>query len=115
LKVDFEKLEIDFESLNITHAKVMEQYEYSKNDLDDTTEKLHLTNKVRHETSVKLEEEREKNKGLQEVVKIKEDTLAKRATEIDELDKKNIDHERALEALDIKRQGLERQGDLMKK
>ena len=70
---------------------------------------------MRHETSIKLEEEKEKNKGLQEVVKIKDETLAKRATEIDELDKKNIDHERQLEALEIKKQGLERQAELSKK
>ena len=67
-----------------------------------------MTNKVRHETSIKLEEEKEKSKGLQEVLKIKEDTLNKRATEIDDLEKKNIDHERQLESLEAKKQGMER-------
>lgn len=36
-------------------------------------------------------------------MKIKEETLSKRATEIDELEKKNIDHERQLEALEAKK------------
>ena len=69
-------------------------YDQAAADLDDTTEKLHLTNKVRHETEIKLGEEIEKCKGLQEVVKIKEDTLGKRSNEIEELDKKVIDLER---------------------
>ena len=31
--------------------------------LEDTVKKLHLTNKVRHETEIKLAEELEKGKG----------------------------------------------------
>jgi integrase len=49
------------------------------------------------------------------VVKIKEDTLGKRASEIEELDKKVIDLERTLEALEIKKSGVERQSELSKK
>lgn len=41
-------------------------------------------------------------------MKLKEDTLAKKATEIEELDKKNLDLERANEVADIKREGIER-------
>lgn len=83
--------------------------------MNDTTDKLHLTNKVRHETEIKLGEEVEKCKGLQEIVKVKEDSLGKKATEIEELDKRVIDLERAQEALDIKKQGIERQLELSKK
>ena len=42
----------------------MDLYERSSVDLDDTTGKLHLTNKVRHDTEVKLGEEIEKVKSL---------------------------------------------------
>ena len=49
------------------------------------------------------------------MVKIKEDTLGKRANEIEELDKKVIDLERTLEALEIKKNGVERQSELSKK
>lgn len=94
-KVDLEKLTIEHESLKINHSKVLEQYEACRKDLDDTTDKLHLTNKVRHETEIKLGEEVEKCKGLQEIVKVKEDSLGKKATEIEELDKRVIDLERA--------------------
>jgi len=115
MKIDNEKLTIDFESLKINHAKVEEQYSTCSSDLEDTTEKLHLTNKVRHETEIKLGEEIEKCKGLQEIVKVKEESLGKKATEIEDLDKRVIDLERAQEALDIKKQGIERQLELSKK
>ena len=49
---------------------------------------------MRHETEIKLGEEIEKTKGLQDIVKLKEDTLTKKAAEIEELDKKNLDLER---------------------
>lgn len=71
--------------------------------MEDTTEKLHATNKVRHETEIKLGEEVEKTRSLQDLIKLKEDTLGKRATEIEELDKKVLDLERANEALEIKK------------
>lgn len=115
MKTDIEKLTIEHESLKINHTKVEEQYASATADLEDTTEKLHLTNKVRHETEIKLGEEIEKCKGLQEIVKVKEDSLGKKATEIEELDKRVIDLERAQEALDIKKQGIERQLELSKK
>jgi len=64
LKEAFDKLEIEHGSLKINHSKVMEQYEQSANDLEDTVQKLHLTNKTRHETEIKLGEEIEKCRSL---------------------------------------------------
>jgi len=43
---------------------VKEQYETCKRDLDDAIEKLHLTNKVRHETELRLNEETERARSL---------------------------------------------------
>ena len=103
LKVDLEKLTIEHESLKINFQKINEQYTAASNDLEDTTEKLHLTNKVRHETEIKLGEEIEKCKGLQNMIKVKEESLGKKVTEIEDLDKRVIDLERAQEALDIKK------------
>jgi hypothetical protein len=76
--------------------------------LEDAIEKLHVTNKVRHETEVKLHEEVEKNKNLQEIIRDKDEMLAKRTQEIEELDKKVIELERANETLEIKKAGIER-------
>ena len=77
-----EKLEVitvELGTLKIEHAKNLEMYKVASTDLEDTIEKLHLTNKVRHETEIKLGEEIEKTKGLQDIVKMKEETLQKRA------------------------------------
>ena len=76
---------------------------------------MHITNKVRHDTEVKLGEEIEKNHSLQEMLKFKEETLNKRAQEIDELDRKQIELERQIEAADIKKQTVERAAELLKK
>ena len=63
---------------------------------------LHATNKVRHETEIKLAEEIEKTRGLQDLIKLKEDTLGKKAGELEELDKKVLELERQVEGLQIK-------------
>jgi hypothetical protein len=63
-------------------------------DFESTTDKLHVTNKVRHENEIKLGEEVEKTRGLQELLRAKEDTLVRRAAEIEELDKKVLELER---------------------
>jgi hypothetical protein len=60
----FDSLTIEHGTLQIEHAKNLELYNTCSLDLEDTTEKLHATNKVRHETEIKLGEEIEKTKGL---------------------------------------------------
>ena len=49
------------------------------------------------------------------MLKLKEETLNKRAQEIDELDRKQIELERQIEAADIKKQTVERAAELLKK
>merc|ERR1712166_517854 len=92
-----EKVTVELGTIQIEHAKNLELYQVASTDLEDTIEKLHLTNKVRHETEIKLGEEIEKTKGLQDVVKMKEETLIKRGAEIEDMDKKCIDLERQCE------------------
>ena len=84
MKLKYEELDIEHGTLKINYLKINEQNENNSRDLQDTIEKLHLTNKVRHETEVKLGEEIEKTKNLQEIVRMKEDTLGRRASEIEE-------------------------------
>ena len=66
----YEELDIKFGSLNIEHDKVKDQKNTSTKDLEDTVKKLHLTNKVRHETEIRLAEEVEKGKGQNEILKL---------------------------------------------
>ena len=67
-----------------------------------------MTNKVRHETEIKLGEAIEKTKGLQSLVELKETTLIKKAQELEDMDKKCIDMERKFELEGVKRNGVER-------
>jgi hypothetical protein len=50
----------------------------TQKELDDVIAKLHLTNKVRHETEIRLGEAHEKMKEGKEVIKGKEDDLEKK-------------------------------------
>lgn len=95
-------------SLTIQYEKVTEQYDNCKRDLEDAIDKLHITNKVRHETEVRLHEEVEKSGNLMSIIKDKEEILHKKTTELEELDRKIIELERANEALEIKKAGIER-------
>lgn len=88
---------IEHGTLKIEHAKNLELYNTCSLDLDDVTEKLHATNKVRHETEIKLGEEIEITKSLRDIVKLKDDTITKKSAEIEELDKKNTELEREKE------------------
>lgn len=60
----YDELVLEHGTLKIEHERIMDVYKVAAFDLDDTIEKLHLTNKVRHETEIKLGEEIEKTKGL---------------------------------------------------
>lgn len=69
--VKCDSLEIQFNSLKITAQKAEEQKSQATKDLADTVLKLHLTNKSRHETEIKLGEELERTRSLQEAGKLK--------------------------------------------
>lgn len=114
-KFKFEEVDLLFGTLNIQHEKIKEQYETCKRDQDDAIEKLHLTNKVRHETELRLTEEQEKTRSLQDVLRDKDEQLHKRAQEIEDLDKRVIELERANENIEVKKAALERQYEITKK
>lgn len=75
---------------------------------DDTVEKLHKMNKARHDLETKLTDEIERNRSLQDIVRLKEESIVKRQQELEEMDRKVIDLERNLESIEIKKQGIER-------
>jgi chromosome segregation ATPase len=110
-----EGLELAHGTLQIQHAKVSEQKDTAVTDLADTTEKLHVTNKVRHETEIKLAEEVENGKQQRDILKLNNETLSRKTAEMDDLDKRLTDLQRTHEALDTKKQGIERQFELSKK
>ena len=62
-----------------------------------------------------MTDEIERNRSLQDIVRIKEDSILKQQGEMEDLDRKCVDLERSIESIEIKKQGLERQFDLQKK
>lgn len=72
-------------------------------------------NKARHDLETKMTDEIERNRSLQDIVRIKEDSILKQQGEMEDLDRKCVDLERSIESIEIKKQGLERQFDLQKK
>ncbi len=92
-----------------------DQYETAKRDLDDAIDKLHVTNKVRHETELKLTEEIERGRALADVIRDKDEQLHKRAQEIEDLDRRVLELERTNENIEIKKASLERQFEITKK
>jgi hypothetical protein len=64
--------------LKIHNEKNVEQKESALKDLADTAKKLHITNKVRHETEIKLAEAVEDKKGVNEVLKMNNETMLRK-------------------------------------
>lgn len=110
-----ERLEIEYRTLSINHEQVTEQRDNWAKELEDRAEMLHSTNKVRHETEIKLAEEIERTRSLQDLVKLKDETLGKRAGELEDLDKKVLELERQVEGLQIKFEGEKKSAELIKK
>ena len=76
--VKLEDVEKEHGTLKIIHEKTNDEKEALMKDLKDTSEKLHVTNKVRHETEIKLAEAIEDKKGANEVVKMNNETLMRK-------------------------------------
>ena len=89
LKANLDELDIKFNSLELDKKKTQEMLDTAKKDLADTVNKLHATDKARHETEIKLLEEIDKGKTQGEALKAKEDDLRQKKFEFDDLDKRH--------------------------
>jgi hypothetical protein len=72
-------------------------------------------NKARHDLENKLTDEIERNRSLQDIIRLKEESISRKSVELEEMDRRIIELERNIEALEIKKQGVERQFELSKK
>ena len=102
-KIRIDELELKLGTLQINYDKMEEQLNTTREDHEDVVDKLHKMNKARHDLEIKLQDEIERNKSLAEVVSLRDETLERRAGEIEELDKKVIDLERNCETIEIKK------------
>lgn len=72
-------------------------------------------NRARHDLETKLTDEIERNRSLQDIIRLKEETIAKRGLELEELDRRVLESERTIEALEVKIVGKERHFELTRK
>ena len=114
-KMNLDERELQLGTLSIKYKKTEDTLEQMRKEYDDVVDKLHKVTKARHDLETQLRDEIERNRSLQEVVNLKEETLEKRVADIDELEKKLLELERTKEAIDIKRQGVERAFEMAKK
>jgi hypothetical protein len=69
-------------------------------------------NKARHDLETKLTDEIERNRSLNDIVRLKEETIVRQSGEIEDRDREIIELQRNYEALEIKKQQVERQSEL---
>ena len=110
-----ETTNIKFNTLMVQQEKTLDQMLTQKKDLEDTVEKLHNTNKSRHDTEIKLGEEMEKTMLGNESIARKDELLKSKIQEIDDLDKKVIDLQKEKDTIETKKTGLEKISEQMKK
>ena len=106
--------ELKLGTLQINFDKLEELQTQTKADRDDLVDKLHAMNKARHEIETKLQDEHERNKGLTEVVNMKEGLLDERSKDIEELDKKQNELINAQATLEAQKMGVEKAFELFK-
>ena len=107
-KLKVERLSLEHGTLQIHHQKLDEQHRNLQATYDETVDKLHRMNKARHDLETKLTDEIERNRSLQDIVRLKEEAIIKRQQEIEDLDRRVIEVERQLEQLEIKKASAER-------
>ena len=77
-KLDREELHLSLGTLQIHHEKLTQQIAQVQENYDDVTDKLHKINKARHDLETKLTDEIERNRSLNEIIRLKEESLTKR-------------------------------------
>lgn len=77
-KLDREELHLSLGTLQIHHEKLTQQIAQVQENYDDVTDKLHKMNKARHDLETKLTDEIERNRSLNDIIRLKEESLTKR-------------------------------------
>lgn len=80
-------LDKQYTMLKLDHERVSLSFTEQREELEDTIEKLKITNKVRNENELKLNEEREKEKEMKTFLNEKEERIQKFVSEIQKLEK----------------------------
>ncbi len=76
--MNLEERELQLGTLSIKYKKTEDTLDQMRKEYDDVVDKLHIVTKARHDLETQLRDEIERNRSLQEVVNLKEETLEKR-------------------------------------
>lgn len=87
--------------MRVELEKIGEVYRATRNDLDDAVERLHLTNRARHELELRLSSEEEANQALQTTLTEKMTVITVQDTKIDQLETKVIEWTAKCEQLEV--------------
>jgi SMC interacting uncharacterized protein involved in chromosome segregation len=79
-------LTVTIDSMNVELQKINEWYKNTKTDLDETIDRLHLANRVRHELELRLHSELDSNYRLQNTVNEKVYLIQEFETKLDFMD-----------------------------
>lgn len=93
-------LEKQHSVLKLDYERAIQNYNEQKIELDDTINKLKMTNKARNENELKLNEEREKEKELKSFLAEKEERIQKYINEIQKLEKQLFNMRKEKESLE---------------
>jgi len=94
--------------LKVQHQNLQEKYEKTNEELEDTVRKLHITNKVRHETEIKIGEAHEREKDHLETIRERDMWLTQKNRALEDLEKQLANVEKERETLEIKKIALDR-------
>lgn len=93
-------LEKQHSVLKLDYERAIQDYNEQKIELDDTINKLKMTNRARNENELKLNEEREREKELKTLLGEKEDRIQKYITEIQKLEKQLFNMRKEKESIE---------------
>ena len=115
LKKDIAECKLARDMIDTAHCTLKIKYERMEEtnttlhfNYDDVVDKLHIVNKARYQLETELTDVHQANKNLKEIMAVQSETLVRRQTDIEELEKRVIERDRELEGIEIKKQGVEK-------
>ncbi|CDW73527.1 UNKNOWN [Stylonychia lemnae] len=107
LKYDCAQFEKQNGTMRIELEKLNEMYKSTKHDLEDAVERLHLTNRMRHELEVRLTSEQESTIALNDTIKEKIGVIIDREQKIDKLETRSREAEVKCSTLEVQIESME--------
>jgi chromosome segregation ATPase len=102
-------------SLKLDYERAMDNFNEQKVELEDTINKLKITNKARNENELQLNEEREKQKELKTLLNEKEDRIHKYINEIQKLEKQLFNLRKEKDSLDSEKSNESKHFEIQKR